>query len=122
MAAGRWLLVVAIAGSAGCASWSRRDTALEAGFFVATTVDWQQTQDITLACDEVNPVIGTCGQRVPVSLYFPVLLVAHAAIAALLPPRWRTAFQAFTAGMEVSTTYWNSQLTLDPPVSARRAP
>jgi hypothetical protein len=99
-------LVVALV---GCESWTHRDTALEAAFFAATTVDWQQTQDITADCGEVNPVLGPCGQRVPVGVYFPLVLAAHAAISSLLPPSWRTTFQAFTLGTEISTTYWNTR-------------
>ena len=100
----RWLAILALA---GCAGWSRKDTALESAFFLATTIDWGQTQDITAACDEVNPVMGSCGQRVPVGAYFPMLLLAHVAIAAALPPSWRSTFQGFTLGMELTTTYWN---------------
>lgn len=93
----------------GCAHWTAKDTALEAGFAFATMIDWQQTDTITYDCGELNPIMGLCGQRVPVGVYFPAMLGLHALVSALLPRDWRTVFQAATAGMEGTTAYWNSR-------------
>jgi hypothetical protein len=105
---GRWIIAIVIL-LAGCQQWTRRDTALEVAFFTASTLDWQQTMDITASCNEVNPVLGSCGQRIPVGMYFPLVLAAHAALAAVLPPSWRGTFQGFTVGVETATTYWNGR-------------
>jgi hypothetical protein len=101
-------IALVLAAALGCNNWTHKDTALEAAFFVATTLDWQQTAEITSMCDEINPIMGACGQRIPVGVYFPVLLMAHAAIASVLPPSWRSTFQGLTVGMEATTTYWNN--------------
>jgi hypothetical protein len=99
---------------AGCTTWSHRDVALHGALFVATSIDWQQTIDITVACHENNPIMGQCGQRVPVGAYFPLVLVTQAAFAAVIPPSWRGTFQGFLLGAETSTVYWNAH-TKGPP-------
>ena len=100
----RCLILLALA---SCERWTKQDTALELAFVGATAADWRQTIDITQQCDETNPMIGPCGETVPPDLYFPVAIVVHAAIAACLPPTWRTVFQAFSTGLEVSTVVAN---------------
>jgi hypothetical protein len=78
--------------------------------FVGTAaIDWRQTTTITHECVELNPMIGRCGDVVPANLYFPVAIVVHAAVAACLPPKWRTVFQAFTVGLEASTIVANDR-------------
>lgn len=94
------LTIVALA---GCAPWTKQDTALELAFAGAAAIDLRQTVDITANCEESNPMIGKCGNEVPPFAYFPVAIAVHAAIAALLPRTWRTVFQSFTVGLEVST-------------------
>jgi hypothetical protein len=94
---------------ASCSHWSKTDTVLEAAFIATTAIDWHQTMSITANCNELNPVIGSCGDGVPPNAYFPMTFVLHAAVAAALPPRWREVFQGFTIGLEASTTYRNAQ-------------
>jgi hypothetical protein len=104
---GRFIVVVAML---GCSHWSRKDTALEASFAIVTTIDWAQTAEVTAACSETNPILGWCGQRMPVGVYFPVALAVHAAVSALLPPTARTIFQAASTGMETNTALWNARV------------
>jgi hypothetical protein len=99
-----WLLILSLA---SCERWTKRDTALELAFVGVTAVDWRQTIDITKDCDESNPMIGPCGRVVPPNIYFPMAILVHAAVAACLPPTWRTVFQAFTTGLEVATIAQN---------------
>jgi hypothetical protein len=101
-----WLLVLALF---GCQGWRKQDTALEVAFVGTALVDWHQTISITHDCVETNPMIGNCGDTVTPNLYFPVVLVAHAAIAACLPHTWRTVFLAFTTGIEASTIWGNER-------------
>ncbi|MDB4954269.1 MAG: hypothetical protein JWO36_1838 [Myxococcales bacterium] len=92
----------------GCSNWTHKDTVLETAFIAVTAIDWEQTETITHNCGELNPAIGRCGDVIPVNLYFPVVIAAHIAIAAVLPPGWcRAAFQGITFGVEATTTYWN---------------
>jgi hypothetical protein len=93
----------------GCVDWSRRDTAREVAFFAVTTIDWHQTQSIAAGCMELNPILGPCGDRVSVGIYFPFMLIAHVTAAAALPRDWRPSFQAFTIGMESATVVINTQ-------------
>jgi hypothetical protein len=99
-----WLIIFALA---GCRRWTARDTALEVAFVGSALVDWRQTLTITRDCNELNPMMGRCGDELTPNVYFPLALVAHAAIAAALPPVWRTAFQSLTTGLEVVTIVHN---------------
>jgi hypothetical protein len=101
-----WLLIIVLM---GCQGWRKQDTALELAFAGTTVIDWHQTMDITSDCAESNPMIGHCGDTVPPNLYFPVAIIAHAAIAACLPHAWRTVFQAFSVGVEAGTIYSNER-------------
>ncbi len=95
------MTVVALAGCAAGAGWTARNTALELGFVGETAIDTYQTaHDILPRCAELNPIVGRCGDRVPLAVYVPVGLVLHAAIAWALPPRLRTTFQAISLGFE----------------------
>jgi hypothetical protein len=91
-----------------CAHWSAQDTILQTTVTVASMGDWTQSQNIVDACEETNPVIGACGQRLNVNLYFALFIVAHGAISAILPPRWRTIWQALFVGSELHTVYRNA--------------
>lgn len=95
---------------AGCCpqQWSRTDTALEATFGAELVVDAAQTASIVNNCQEYNPVVGPCGERVPFPIYELAVMVLHAAIAAELPPRAREIFQGVTIGVEGHTIYFNA--------------
>jgi hypothetical protein len=93
-----------------CTPWKKHDTALELAFVATAAVDWHQTMSITAGCQETNPMIGTCGNVVPPSVYFPIVIVLHAAVAAVLPRPWREIFQSFTIGVEANTIYTNRVL------------
>jgi hypothetical protein len=91
----------------GCAGWTKSDVALETTFVATAAVDWHQSTGIVDDCRELNPVIGSCGDVVPLSVYFPVLVALHVVIAAALPRRWRGIFQGVTIGIEATTIYRN---------------
>ncbi len=101
-----WLLIIVLM---GCQGWRKQDTALELAFAGTAVIDWHQTIDITSDCAESNPMIGHCGDTVPPNIYFPLAIVAHAAIAACLPHTWRTVFQAFSTGVEAGTIFSNER-------------
>lgn len=68
----------------------------------AIAADWYQTRGITQRCGELNPLIGQCGDRVPVDIYFPV------AIAANLAAGWISSkFQWLVLGAEGSIVWSN---------------
>jgi hypothetical protein len=54
-------------------------------------------------------MIGPCGNVVAPNIYFPIAILVHAAVAACLPHTWRTAFQAFTVGLESATVFSNER-------------
>lgn len=119
---GRW--IVALVLTAGCHHWSRRDTIAELGFASATTLDWAQTRGITQQCLEENPLLGACGENLAVGVYFPSMMLVHLAVAAVLPPRWRLAWQALAIGAEVNQVWRNQAngygLTPPPEVIVRQ--
>ena len=92
-----------------CSHWTKKDAALETLFIGTAAVDWRQTQAITAASREANPMLGPCGNEMRPNLYFPLAIVLHAAAAAVLPPPWREIFQSFTIGLEATTIFNNYQ-------------
>jgi hypothetical protein len=111
--------VVVLASLAACVpgrGWSRANTALEATFLAELAVDGAQTEAWILpGCTETNPIVGRCGERVPVPLYLAGAAVLHVAVAWLLPGRARDAWQAITIGVEGHVVLQNAL------VHARRA-
>lgn len=103
-------LAVAFMFLAACASWTRTEKGLAVAYATETTVDAVQTRSIVNDCAEVNPLIGRCGDRIPVPVYFPLLDIAVIGAAALMPHGWRTAFLAFMSGQEADVVYVNSLL------------
>lgn len=103
----RAAVALAMIGACCPARWSRTDYALEGTFGAELAVDLAQTQGIVANCQEYNPVIGRCGDRVPPGIYTLAVAVLHAAITAVLPPRARTIFQGITIGVEAHTVYFN---------------
>ncbi len=87
-------LALLAAGCAGPRGWSRGDVAL----------DWHQTS-LGMSTDglEQNAVIRMTGPN----LYFAEVAIVHLLIAAVLPGRWRTAFQATTIGVEAHVARTN---------------
>lgn len=92
--------------SSGC-THTQRAAALSVASTALLVADWQQTTDVHMTCTEENPIIGKCGERVPVNVYFPVVIGAHLAVGMLLPKRWREIWFATVAGAEGSTVWSN---------------
>jgi hypothetical protein len=67
----------------GCTPRQRKAT-LAASSTTLLAVDWKMSSDYTGECREMNPMIGECGQRVPVNLYFPVVIAANLALGYFL--------------------------------------
>lgn len=63
--------LVVLACVASCGGVAYRDVALQGAFTTALVADALQTQVITARCTEANPVIGRCGELVPLDVYFP---------------------------------------------------
>ncbi len=86
---------------------AQRVTGLALASSSSILIDWHQTHDIAPRCLESNPVIGECGQGLPVNIYFPVVLTAHLAVGYMLPEHWRIAWFAAIGGMQASTVWSN---------------
>lgn len=86
----------------------------ELAFVAPTTVDELQTVNIVARCQEANPIIGECGQRVSVGLYFFAFELGHALVSYLLPPSARVWWQGVTIGTEVHTAWRNHLDGFDP--------
>ncbi len=98
-----------------CGGWTRKDTLLEIANAGVTAVDWHQTEKIVYFCQEQNPIIGVCGDRAPVDIYMPSMILVHAGISMLLPPKYRTLWQAVSLGIESETVYSNYASGYDTP-------
>jgi hypothetical protein len=85
---------------------TQRRAALAVTSTTFLAADWAQTANITRDCSELNPVLGRCGERVPVHLYFPTIIVGHLALAVLLP-EWSETILGGMAGAEAATVWSN---------------
>jgi len=106
--------------------WTKLDTSLQVVYTVAHCLDWAQTRQIsrhygqmtgyqqhndgrtTFAVNqESNGILGPHPSRDTVDLYFASTLVAHTAIAYILPKPYRNIWQAVWIGVEVETVRHN---------------
>ena len=88
----------------------QRTTAVATVSTALIAADWYQTRTfITPECMEMNPVIGTCGEKVHPDVYFPIVIVSHIIIGAVLPKNWRNVWFAAIAGVQGHTVYSNYQ-------------
>jgi hypothetical protein len=93
---------------AGCGGYAYRDAAFEGAFAATMVVDALQTSSITAECRESNLILGECGERVPLAVYFPLVALAHVGIsAAIAKGTWRTAWQSFSLGVALKVTHTN---------------
>lgn len=109
------LIALACAGCAHGAGWRVSDGFAQIAFASAMTADVMQTPAITERCDEWNPVIGTCGGRVPPPLYLAGAVLLELVTAYELPESWRRMFEGASVAAEASVVEWNRRngYTLD---------
>ena len=89
-----------------CVGWSKTDTLAELAFTGEVAVDTAQSITIGVKCQEENPIVGQCGQRL--AFYMPATAIVHGVVSALLPPgHWRRNWQVFTLGVEASSVMAN---------------
>lgn len=101
------ILLTALA-SCTPADWTKKDQGMEGASLIILATDWGQTiQDVTPSCNEGNPVIGECGQRLSPNVYFPVVMVTSMVVARLLPPYYRDFVQGALIGAETATVWDN---------------
>ena len=102
------LAMTLLVGCAGPNRWTRSDVIMESTFVAATVVDGLQSVAITDGCREQNPILGRCGDRVPLGVYIPVTVLLHIGLTWLIPHgTWRTAFLGLSDGLELDTVYAN---------------
>lgn len=100
-------LVIVAALSTGCLSPAQRTTGLAMAAVTTLAIDWHQTHDITRRCNELNPVLGPCGERFPVDVYFPLVIAGTLVLAAVLDRTWGDMVLAGVAGAEGATIWSN---------------
>ena len=112
-------------------TWTGTDTALQAVFIVTVAMDWSQTLEISRTCDrprfyarethiterprvyeEGNPFLGHCPSEGRINAWMPAGIIAHTAIAYLLPRPYRTIWQSFWIGAETATVQNNRRIGL----------
>lgn len=100
-------LILALCGVTGCLSPAQRTTGLAMAAVTTLAIDWHQTRAITRNCNELNPIIGPCGERVSVDLYFPLVIAGTLVLAAALDRPWGDMVLAGVAGAEGATIWSN---------------
>jgi len=106
------LTALLLASSARASDWTPADTAFEAAGATLHLLDWSQTVRLGrmrpysaggMLVDpghETNPILGERPGAAKVTGYFAGTLLAHAAVARLLPPPYRRTWQAVWIGVE----------------------
>src|SRR5271170_6266495 len=98
------LLVAVMVVSTGCVQWSGRDTAASVIALSAAAVDMYQTDVYAVPrCEELNPLIGRCGQGISANIVLPVSQLVMLGVAAVLPPKYRPYFLGAWIGTEALT-------------------
>lgn len=94
---------------AGCCTLKQHklEFATEAAVIVLMAIDGLETSAIAAQCKETNPILGSCGQRVPVTFYFPFIMAGHAAGTFVMPQEYRPWWIGTALGLEIATV-WNS--------------
>lgn len=103
----------------GCAhitpphKWPKRDIALATVFVASSVIDWRQTakdRGIFTFCDEMNPMLGKCGDRMPIQLYFPMVWATFGTGASALGGWYRTGFLGALAAVETENIHHNQSI------------
>lgn len=94
---------------AGC-GWSKQHVAMGAVSTAFLTVDWYQTMGITRDCQELNPAIGPCGERIHPDLWMIGAIAGHLALAHLVGAGWRPVVLGAMAGAEAATVWSNGSV------------
>lgn len=96
-------------------SWTAKDTSLEIIYAASHAMDWSQTLHISRNPQtyfELNPIMGPHPSEDKVKAYFALTLIAHAAMAYMLPPPYRTIWQSFWIGVETLAVQHNRAMGL----------
>jgi len=106
------LLMVVLSGCAGwhpAQKWSHTDSVFEVSYFAAMMTQWSHTDVMQHQCAEPNPALGQCSPdaRMSPAVFFPVSIVTHAVVSAMLPPDARRVWQATSTGFAWSWTRVN---------------
>lgn len=100
-------------------AWTEKDTLWETAYLATHITDWGQTRDIARHCSssgayfETNPVLGTCPSVETVNNYFIGTAMVHAAVAHMLPAKYRRMFQMGTIGIQMNFISNNSRIGLE---------
>ncbi len=103
----KWMITLLLTTACG---WTKQQVALGAASTALLTVDWYQTKSIALGCQELNPVIGPCGERVPVDLYMMGVIASSLVLAHFVGDRWRPVLLGALAGAEAATVWSNASV------------
>lgn len=98
--------------------WTKADTAREVAYLILHVVDWGQTRNIVHRYQqgedfwEANPILGKHPSIKRVDSYFSFMMVAHVAVAYVLPRGWREGFQYTTTGLKTGLVISNNSIGL----------
>ncbi len=108
------LLALVVATAPRPEAWTTADTVLQGAFVAAVAVDYLQTRSFLLHDNpaeswEQNPLLGRHPSMTKLTLFCAGGIVAHTAIAYVLPHPWRTLWQLAWIAVEGATIYGNVQ-------------
>jgi hypothetical protein len=93
-----------------CVGWTARDYATQSTIAALQAVDAYQTESITSAGRESNPLLGAHGQRVPSFVYFPVVALSNVLVSDVLPHGWwRSSWQDCSVAVQAWTVWHNEE-------------
>lgn len=103
-------VLIAAALTCGCVAndpMRRSDWALQASLAGMATVDALQTRHIIANDNEVNPFVGSHGQRMNPYAFGIMAFALELYAARMMPAKYRHAFEGFCLGVESYVVYSN---------------
>ena len=101
-------LVIVLLLATGCHSRAVRYGALAGTSTALIAADWVQTTTIVADCDEKNPFIGRCGERIPPDVWFPLMMAGNLAAGLLLGDVFGQGWFGAVTGGQAATVIHNA--------------
>ena len=94
--------------------FTKTDWAYQAAATASMAADWSQTRQAARSGRyvELNPVLGPHPSAAEINEFFIGSAIVNAAIARMLPPPWRRAWQVGTIGLELVVVRQNASVGL----------
>lgn len=102
-----WILIVLSFNACTFHNLRKRDWILQGVLVAEATTDGLQTRYIVANNDEVNPFVGSNGNRVNYVAFGIIAVLLEFAVATSLPDEWRSLWEGAAVGIEGEVVYNN---------------